>query len=172
MLARRKSDPVKLEIAARLRRETTPSTKAIAVRVGLGSSKAANRTLHNYMRVEAQQPASVTQTMADPLHRLVLSTPGGPGLAARDLSPVDYPHAAVARNPRPRSRPTVSLWRAQGKLGAAARSGQSRPNDEAPATLEGAAAPKPMRALIRKLNFWVALRSRPFREGLLLFPPR
>ena len=41
---------VKLEIAARLRRETTLSTKAIAGRVHLGSSKAANRSLHSYMR--------------------------------------------------------------------------------------------------------------------------
>ena len=50
LLARRKSDAVKLEIAARLRRETTLSTKAIAARVRLGSSKAANRSLHSYMR--------------------------------------------------------------------------------------------------------------------------
>jgi hypothetical protein len=49
LLARRKSDAVKLEIAARLRRETTLSTKAIAARVHLGSSKAANRSLHRYM---------------------------------------------------------------------------------------------------------------------------
>ena len=48
--ARRKGDAVKLEIAARLRRETTLSTKAIAARVHLGSSKAANRSLHRYMR--------------------------------------------------------------------------------------------------------------------------
>ena len=40
----------KLEMAARLRRETTLSTKAIAARVHLGSSKAANRSLHSYMR--------------------------------------------------------------------------------------------------------------------------
>ena len=32
-----------------LRRETTLSTKAIAARVHLGSSKAANRSLHSYM---------------------------------------------------------------------------------------------------------------------------
>jgi REP element-mobilizing transposase RayT len=48
--ARRKSDPIKLEIAARLRRETTLTIRAIAERVGLGSSKAANRSLHAYMR--------------------------------------------------------------------------------------------------------------------------
>ena len=50
LLARPKNDAVKLEIAARLRRETTLSTKAIAARVRLGSSKAANRSLHSYMR--------------------------------------------------------------------------------------------------------------------------
>ena len=50
LLARRKNDAVKLEMAARLRRETTLSTKAIAARVHLGSSKAANRSLHSYMR--------------------------------------------------------------------------------------------------------------------------
>ena len=50
LLVRPKNDAVKLEIAARLRRETTLSTKAIAGRVHLGSSKAANRSLHNYMR--------------------------------------------------------------------------------------------------------------------------
>ena len=46
---RRKSDPAKLEIAARLRRETTLSIKAIAARVHLGTSKAANARLHRYM---------------------------------------------------------------------------------------------------------------------------
>jgi hypothetical protein len=41
---------MKLEIAARLRRETTLSLKAISVRLHLGSSKAANRTLHAHRR--------------------------------------------------------------------------------------------------------------------------
>ena len=50
LLVRRKNDPVKLEMAARLRRETTLSTKAIALRMHLGSSKAANRSLHRYLR--------------------------------------------------------------------------------------------------------------------------
>ena len=50
LLVRLKNDAAKLEIAARLRRETTLSTKAIAARVHLGSSKAANRSLHSYMR--------------------------------------------------------------------------------------------------------------------------
>jgi REP element-mobilizing transposase RayT len=50
LLVRPKNDAVKLGIAARLRRETTLSTKAIAARVHLGSSKAANRSLHSYQR--------------------------------------------------------------------------------------------------------------------------
>jgi hypothetical protein len=50
LLARCKNDAVKLEIAARLRRETTLSTKVIAARVYLGSSKTANRSLHRYLR--------------------------------------------------------------------------------------------------------------------------
>ena len=47
---RRKNDPDKLEIAARLRRETTLSVKDIALRVRLGTSKGANTNLHNHMR--------------------------------------------------------------------------------------------------------------------------
>jgi putative transposase len=46
---RRKNDPGKLEIAARLRGETTLSIKAIAARVHLGSSKAANAKLHQFL---------------------------------------------------------------------------------------------------------------------------
>ncbi len=46
-------DPVKLELAARLRRETTLSTKAIAERVHFGSSKAVSRSLHCYMNRSA-----------------------------------------------------------------------------------------------------------------------
>lgn len=50
LASRRRNDPVKLEIAARLRRETTLSIKAIAARVHLGTSKTANGKLHRYMR--------------------------------------------------------------------------------------------------------------------------
>ena len=50
---RRKNDPDKLEIAARLRRETTLSVKDIAARVRLGTSKGANTNLHNHMRRSA-----------------------------------------------------------------------------------------------------------------------
>ena len=55
---RRKSDPDKLAIAARLRRETTLTLKAIAARVGLGTSKSANARLHQWMR---QSPATKTK---------------------------------------------------------------------------------------------------------------
>ena len=47
---RPKNDPVKLDIAARLRRETALTIKAIAARVHLGTSKAANAKLHGHLR--------------------------------------------------------------------------------------------------------------------------
>lgn len=47
---RRKNDPDKLEIGARLRRETTLTIKAIAARVGLGTSKGANVNLHRHLQ--------------------------------------------------------------------------------------------------------------------------
>ena len=50
LLARRKNDPIKLDIAGRLKRERTLSTRAIAWRMHLGSSKAANRSLHCHLR--------------------------------------------------------------------------------------------------------------------------
>jgi REP element-mobilizing transposase RayT len=53
--ARRKSDPDKLAIAVRLRRETTLSIKAIAARVRMGTSKSANAHLHQAMR-ESTEP--------------------------------------------------------------------------------------------------------------------
>ena len=56
LAVRRKSDPLKLAIAARLRRETTLTLKAIAARVQLGTSKGANTKLHKWMR--ARPPAS------------------------------------------------------------------------------------------------------------------
>ena len=49
-MSRRKSDPGKLEIAARLRRETTLSIKAIAKRTYLGTSKSANIRLYTAVR--------------------------------------------------------------------------------------------------------------------------
>jgi hypothetical protein len=50
LIIRRKNDPGKLEIAARLRREIKLSIKAIAARVHLGTSKIANAKLHSHMR--------------------------------------------------------------------------------------------------------------------------
>ena len=50
LMTRRKNDPVKLDLAARLRRETTLSIKAIAARVHLGTSKSANAKLHQHLR--------------------------------------------------------------------------------------------------------------------------
>jgi hypothetical protein len=54
LAALRKSDPVKLAIAARLRRETTLTIKAIAQEVGLGTSKSANARLHTWMQSPAK----------------------------------------------------------------------------------------------------------------------
>jgi REP element-mobilizing transposase RayT len=53
LVSRRKSDPDKLAIATRLRRQTTLSMKAIASRLHLGSSKSANIRLHAAMRHSA-----------------------------------------------------------------------------------------------------------------------
>jgi hypothetical protein len=58
LVRRRKNDPDKLAIAARLRRETTLTLKAIAARVRLGTSKSANARLHKWMR---KSPATKTK---------------------------------------------------------------------------------------------------------------
>jgi len=50
LLARRRKDPAKLTLAARLRRETTLPLKVIAARLCLGTSKSANSTLHGFMK--------------------------------------------------------------------------------------------------------------------------
>ena len=49
LAARRKNDPGKLALAARLCQETTLSSKGIAARVHLGTSKSANARLHQFM---------------------------------------------------------------------------------------------------------------------------
>lgn len=59
---RRKSDPEKLRIAARLRRETILSLKSIATRVGLGSSKSANTKLHSWMQASGKPDATGAET--------------------------------------------------------------------------------------------------------------
>jgi hypothetical protein len=48
--AHRKKDPAKLEIAARRRQETAFSIKDMAARVPSGTSKTANRKLHDPLR--------------------------------------------------------------------------------------------------------------------------
>ena len=55
LAARRKSDPLKLALAARLRRETTLSLKAIAARVHPGTSKGANANLHKWLRSQSYE---------------------------------------------------------------------------------------------------------------------
>jgi hypothetical protein len=58
LAARRKSDPGKLAISARLRRETTLPIRRIATRVHLGTSKSANARLHAWMRSQAAAVSS------------------------------------------------------------------------------------------------------------------
>ena len=55
LAARRKHAPEKLALAARLRRETTLSIKAIAARVHLGTSKSANAQLHRWMKTDKSE---------------------------------------------------------------------------------------------------------------------
>ncbi len=55
LAVRRKSDPAKLVIAARLRKETRLSIKDIAARVQLGTSKGANSNLHRWMRAHTPE---------------------------------------------------------------------------------------------------------------------
>ena len=57
---RAKTDPGKLEMAARLRRETTLAIKEIAARVHLGTSKSANARLHEWMKRTATKQAAGT----------------------------------------------------------------------------------------------------------------
>jgi hypothetical protein len=54
LVARRKSDPGKLALAARLRRETTMPLKWIAARAHLGTSKSANSNVHRWMKAGKQ----------------------------------------------------------------------------------------------------------------------
>jgi REP element-mobilizing transposase RayT len=72
---RRKSDPDKLAIAARLRRETTLTIKSIAVRVQLGTSKGANSNLHSWMKAHPQAP--VTPVRTEPEKRKTKTRPKG-----------------------------------------------------------------------------------------------
>ena len=53
LAARPESDPAKLAIAARLRKESLLSIKAIAARAHLGASKSANARLQEWMKLAA-----------------------------------------------------------------------------------------------------------------------
>jgi predicted transcriptional regulator len=71
MQLQRKNDPRRLAIAARLRRETTLSLKAIAARLGLGSSKSANATLHRWMA--QQNPGAFAEHLVGEIDAWLLS---------------------------------------------------------------------------------------------------
>ena len=64
---RRKSDPGKLQIAARLRRETILTIKSIAARLEMGTSKSANVNLHAWMekedKAQRKSPAHIPEGM-------------------------------------------------------------------------------------------------------------
>src|SRR5258708_1384816 len=51
---RRKSDPDRLAIAARVRRETTLTIKWIATRLQMGTSKSTNARLHSWMQANPE----------------------------------------------------------------------------------------------------------------------
>ena len=70
LVRRRGNDPIKLEIAARLRRETTLTIKAIAARVELGSSKSANANLHRHMRESGAGDAKQRQRGKKRVHEI------------------------------------------------------------------------------------------------------
>jgi putative transposase len=61
LTTRRKNDPAKLAIAARLRKETTLPIKVIAARVHLGTSKSANARLHSWMANTARPVPAQSQ---------------------------------------------------------------------------------------------------------------
>ena len=66
----RKNAPEKLAIAARLRQETMLPLKTIAARVGLGTSKGANRNLHAWMQpTEKQDTRRKEATVCQPMNR-------------------------------------------------------------------------------------------------------
>ncbi len=63
LIRRRKNDLGKLEIAARLRRETTLTIKAIAARVHLRSCESANAKLNQHLRARATNPQESSTTV-------------------------------------------------------------------------------------------------------------
>ena len=72
LAARQKSDPAKLAIAARLRKETTLSIKDIAARAQLGASKGANSNLHKWMQGSSTSRGISARAAAD-IRRMHLS---------------------------------------------------------------------------------------------------
>jgi hypothetical protein len=58
---RRKNDPGKLALAARLRRETTLPLKWITARVRLGTSKRANPKLHRWLRSHPESTPAASE---------------------------------------------------------------------------------------------------------------
>jgi hypothetical protein len=57
LAARRKGDPAKMALAARLRQETTLTIKATAIRLHLRTSESANSRLHVWMRNQLPEKA-------------------------------------------------------------------------------------------------------------------
>ena len=79
LAARRKRDPDKLAVAARLRRETTLTLRAIAARVHLGTSRSANARLHQWLRGATNNPPETREeydktnhAMGDPFSVMIL----------------------------------------------------------------------------------------------------
>ncbi len=60
---RRKSDPAKLVLAARLRRETTLTVGWIAARLRLGTRKSAASRLHRWSKHGQENAAAQAKTM-------------------------------------------------------------------------------------------------------------
>ena len=58
MVTRRRSDPGKLAMAARLRNETTLPIKWIAARVQIGTAKGAKSVLHHLAQSQDQRKAA------------------------------------------------------------------------------------------------------------------
>jgi hypothetical protein len=70
LVRQRKNAPEKLAIAARLRKETILPIKRIAARVGLGTSKGANKNLHVWMQqTEKEDIRRKENTVCQPMHQ-------------------------------------------------------------------------------------------------------
>jgi len=78
---RRKSDPGKLALAARVRRETTLPLKAIAALAHLGTSKSANARLNEWMHGNPERKPQKSEMLKknEPIYGLTPLPPGAPG---------------------------------------------------------------------------------------------